>query len=394
LGFFKKKKNDDISLEDAIGDEKGSFVDNSDSLNKVSDSVNDDNSINNNSKDVSTKSGFKMKDLSLFASDIERLKAQSEANSDIRRLFDERFNRINEQIGELRSMMIERERQISDIDVKATKASDLVSAVQPEQLMSEVKREDVKVETNKAKLESFTIVMDKFREEMNSLRQEMSKFKGLKETLKLNDEVKVEINNIKKALAMADKDANQVEDIFVQVQKNYNEFMKFKTMVSQTSEILDVTRKEFDNMKTKLDEYLTKKDFEENSKVLISGVKSFEKKKKDIDSMEKKVKTALEMLSNAKTNDFISKMNSKIEIISVSQESLKDQMNTMNKLFETNLVEMSMIRQKLLMTNDGSIKSATELHKEMEIQVNKVEELAAKILKSNLMIMDKFKHLN
>jgi len=85
---------------------------------------------------------------------IEKLSAESEANSEIRTIYDERFTRLDEQIGEIREMMIDREKDIEELEVKAVKAADLVEEVQPQKILSEVKKNDLKIDSVRAKLET------------------------------------------------------------------------------------------------------------------------------------------------------------------------------------------------------------------------------------------------
>jgi hypothetical protein len=77
-----------------------------------------------------------------LSADIIKLKAEFDQFSELRKVINERFTRINEQIGELRGMIMDANRSMQDMEVKTVKAVDLVEAVHPDKLMAEVRKQD------------------------------------------------------------------------------------------------------------------------------------------------------------------------------------------------------------------------------------------------------------
>jgi hypothetical protein len=67
-----------------------------------------------------------------LSADIIKLKAQFDQFAEMRKVFNERFTRTNEQIGELRGMIMDSNRAMQDVEVKTVKAVDLVEAVHPD----------------------------------------------------------------------------------------------------------------------------------------------------------------------------------------------------------------------------------------------------------------------
>lgn len=286
MGLFGKKKDKCISLEDTVGNKK---EETSNMQGKKSQNNNEISQIQEDQSSSQIK-GFKFKDLPILISDVEKLKAQSQANSETKKQFDDKFNRLNEQIGRLKSMITIQEKEVSDIEKKATKACYSVENVQPKKLLSEVTKEDILFKTTTAKVESLSLMIEKFKQEVSGLKQDFSKFKEKKEKTKLNEDLSQEINDIKKKLAFANKDANQVQDILVQIQKNYSEFVKFKTIVNQNQELLQTTIEKFDDLKTKTEESLTKKDnFQNNNNTDIGQNEDMQIQIKKVEELAKKM---------------------------------------------------------------------------------------------------------
>ena len=61
-------------------------------------------------------------------------------------------------------------------------------------------------------------------EDIKKIRSETSAFRGTEAVIKLNEEVKQELSSIKKVELVVEKHADKVEDIFVNMQKKFNEF--------------------------------------------------------------------------------------------------------------------------------------------------------------------------
>lgn len=175
----------------------------------------------------------KKKKAGKFDVGLDRLTAKVEALDEIRKAYSERFARLSEQIGELRGMIVENEKEIQEIDAKASRASNLVSEIKPEKLLETIRLEEAKVEALKAKIESNEAIMDKIFEEMKELRSKITLFKGVDELLKLSKEVKEELMVIKKVEANIENHANKFEGIYLQAQKRFIELDKIKSILNE-----------------------------------------------------------------------------------------------------------------------------------------------------------------
>ena len=204
--------------------------------------------------------------------ELTRLKAQVESFGEIRRVFGERFSRVNEMIGELRGMIIETNKDLQQIQVKTTKAVDLVEAVQPDKLMTEMRKQDVKTEVLKANIESNEARMDTILKELKELRNQMSVFRGIDDIVKFSEEVKDELVNIRKVKGIAEKHSDKIEGIFIDFQKRVRELSELEDSVKEHTETLNKLTKDFDDLKTKNIGKAEKKEVEK----LITTSKEFE----------------------------------------------------------------------------------------------------------------------
>ncbi len=153
--------------------------------------------------------------------EVDRMKASIEAFAEVRKSFTERFSRVSEQIGELRSMILERDKSIQEIELKSIKAYDLVASVQPEKIMTQVQKQDAKTEALKANLEGNEAIMDRVMEELKNVKKKVEFFRGVEEIVKLSEEVKKELIEIKKIESRISLNTDKVDTIYAEMRKKF-----------------------------------------------------------------------------------------------------------------------------------------------------------------------------
>ncbi|MBT4647775.1 hypothetical protein HN827_03340 [archaeon] len=208
-----------------------------------------------------------------FGIELTKLKAQFDQFSELRKIFGERFTRINEQVGELRGMIMDSNRAMQEMEVKVVKAVDLVEAVHPDKLMVDVRKQDAKVEALKANIESNDAMMKSLLSQLKDIRHDVSTFRGVEQTVKLAEDVKKELLNIKKVQANVERHADKIEGIFIESQKRFQDFEKIDTRISEVEKQLKLATQQSDQNKTKMPTLAKKKEVED----LINKFNDFEK---------------------------------------------------------------------------------------------------------------------
>ncbi|MFH0874615.1 MAG: hypothetical protein V1859_01670 [archaeon] len=200
---------------------------------------------------------------SMLGAEIMKLKAQFDQFSELRKVFNERFTRINEQIGELRGMIMDTNRSMQDVEVKTVKAVDLVSAVQPDKLMVEVKKQDAKIEALKANIESNEAIMKSILDQLKDMRIQVSKFRGVDQIVSLSEDVKKELMNIKKVEATLERHSDKVEGIFMESQKRFQDFERVVNKQADFDKQVKAIQEQSDQLKIKIPVFSTKKEMED-----------------------------------------------------------------------------------------------------------------------------------
>ena len=208
----------------------------------------------------------------LFRS-IEKLKAQFSTFYELQKTVGERFSHINEQIGELRSMLIERDKSGQLLEAKATQAIDLVKTVQPDRMMIELRKSDGKIEALRANIESTENIISNLVTELKDVKSKITIFRGMEQVMALNEEAKKELLEVKKIQATVERHADKVETVFSEMQKKFSDFAKFNDTVKDLDKSFKQISIDFDSIKIKMSDLSSKKELEN----LITKFDDFEK---------------------------------------------------------------------------------------------------------------------
>ncbi|MCK5177737.1 MAG: hypothetical protein KAQ92_08485, partial [Candidatus Aenigmarchaeota archaeon] len=178
--------------------------------------------------------------------DIDRLKAHGEAEKEMRSASQERFSHINETIGRLREMMIESEKKYQSLEGKASKAIELMNELNPEKIDSRIRTQNNKLEKEEIKTTSNAALIKNVIDELKSLKVIVSQFGGIEEIIRSADDIKKEVDVFNKMRSKTERYANKVENIFVSVQENFNEFQKYQQKLKDVQKSFEEIVSEFD----------------------------------------------------------------------------------------------------------------------------------------------------
>ena len=209
---------------------------------------------------LSSDSSSEAPSLLKLSTEVDRLKASQEAFQEVRKSFTERFNHISEQIGELRSMILERDRTIQTLELKSVKAIDLVESIKPDKFMMDLERQNVKIEALKANLEGNEAILDQVMEELKETRRKISFFRGIEEIIKLSEEIKKGLIGIKKIEGTINIQTDKVQTIYSEMRKKIQDLDTFNSQLQESKANIEQNSKELDILKTKIINFAEKEE--------------------------------------------------------------------------------------------------------------------------------------
>jgi DNA repair exonuclease SbcCD ATPase subunit len=268
FNFLKSKKKE--------GDEDNLDAETEDSDN--SENAEDKEKENSNSKKDSIESSSGAPSLLKISTEVDRLKAGQEAFQEVRKSFTERFTHLSEQIGELRSMILDRDRTIQTLELKSVKAIDLVESIKPDKFMMDLERQNVKIEALKANLEGNEAIIDQVMEELKEIRRKMSFFRGVEEIIRLSEEIKKELIGIKKIEGTINIQTDKVQTIYSDMRKKMQDLDTFNSQLQESKANIEQNTKELDSLKTKSINFAEKEEVDK----IIEKVQKYSDSLKEI----------------------------------------------------------------------------------------------------------------
>lgn len=211
---------------------------------------------------VNTGSSSEAPNILKLSTEVDRLKAGQEGFQEVRKSFSERFTRLSEQIGELRSMILDRDRTIQTLELKSVKAIDLVESIKPDKFMMDLERQNVKIEALKANLEGNEAILDQVMEELKDIRRKMSFFRGVEEIIKLSEEIKKELIGIKKIEGTINIQTDKVQNIYSEMRKKIQDLDNFTSQLQESKANIEQNSKDVDYLKTKIINFAEKEELD------------------------------------------------------------------------------------------------------------------------------------
>ncbi|RLI91167.1 MAG: hypothetical protein DRO89_04500 [Candidatus Altiarchaeales archaeon] len=225
--------------------------------------------------------------------EIQKLWAQVKTLREMMRMNDERFQRLSEGIGDVRQRSLALERDLSSLEMETRKAIDLVNAVQPQKLMAEVKKEDIKVMKLESRQETFKKFLDTLKEEIKEIKSSISAFRGTEAVIKLSNEVRRDLKNMKRIQAVVSRDSEKVEDIFVQVQKRYDRFLELSDEFKSLEKRFDEVMKKANHFMIESQDFVKKEDIESRLRSIVKLKDEFKKRREEFDREMSEIKSVI-----------------------------------------------------------------------------------------------------
>jgi len=281
----------------------------------------------------------------LTEQNLNKIRAEIDTINQSSGMFSDRIARLNEQIGELRALISTNEKEIHETNLTATKAAELVSTVQPEELLIDLRKEQAKLEALKAKVESSEVIYQNIIEEIKKIRNKMHIYRGTDSVIKLNEEVKRDLLEIQKTKAIMESHADKVEKYFIESQKEAKDLEKVNLIAQNLTKAFSDITKNVNDIKIKTETSADKRIVEKNTQ--------------RIQEMLKKRTNAVSMAEFKDTQNKINELKSDLDSLSGLEEEFAN-------IIEDNKVEIKGIQEK----NSEKI---FLLHKELSDEKKKIE---------------------
>ncbi len=229
---------------------------------------------------------------------IEKLAGKVELQKDMINKFNDRFSSISETVGDLRRMIIDKEKFFDKLSADFEKLKSEVEEVEPQKIAKNFKKFAVNFEKTNAELEKINFKIKTLSNAFKKAEEKLSKIKEPEVIAKLIENASKIESNVRESRNYVDRLAGKIEALFSEFTSSLNEIKKEKEIIYKDDELIKEVVKDLDKINVKLEnEYTKKNEFEDFANRLKRDADNFLKEKFEMVNFEKK---SLEELENEK----------------------------------------------------------------------------------------------
>ncbi len=271
-----------------------------------------------------------------------KLQESEESKSDLfRKMLD-----LSERIGELRSMVLERERRINDIELSVTKATDIVEDIEPKKISQKMEKLNSRMSERDNVIESNTKSIEMVKSLVSELQGELSKIGNVEPLANMHKEFSRMLTDTENKRRDVVGICAKVESIFEELSMRTSTLESMKSQMEKQDDIIKTSLKELDALEVQMSAL-------KNVPELAKKINEFSSKK-DLDSQNLRLSETMKELHS--TVESISKdLNAKVDAVSARsletakalQESKKgvDRISDIAKRLDVMANEMRVIKQ-------------------------------------------------
>ena len=212
-----------------------------------------------------TEGEVKMSDLVLR---LEKLAGKMDILDRSRNDMNDRLTHLAEEIGELRTMMMERERTFDKVKSQFELVRETVTDLRPQRLKKTFEKTEIDILENKAKIETLQTLLKALAEESRKVRRLMKKIKSFENLVDVSYEMERKISRINEIKNYADIVVAKVENIFSELNEKVSQLENQRERIEKLDELTIEITKMLDEVSVKMSKFVTEKDLKDFKKSL------------------------------------------------------------------------------------------------------------------------------
>lgn len=205
---------------------------------------------------------------------LERMAGRIGAMDDMEKSIQERISNLSEEIGELRSSILEKERVLNQIETQNKKVIDIFNEIKPENFRRELEKKEEEIVKNRAELESFMARQKELKEEMENIKKIMEKVKSFENLVEISEKVTERLSKIEENKKYTSRLTSKVENIFSELNNRMKDFRNYMEKIDMNDETIKELMKSLDMVEIKIEKVVSKDNVEEIKKGLEEEIKN------------------------------------------------------------------------------------------------------------------------
>ena len=234
--------------------------------------------------------------------EVEKLKVIIDSIREAQKSTDESVRSLAESIGEMRSMVFQEDSSLKEETSRVERLEDDVSGVKPKEIEAKFREMSTKLEQNDITMEKFQRKSDDLAEKVNKAYEMLKGIGGVENLISINKDVQGKVDDIREALKYTERLALKTERIFIDLNKDIQDIIIYKTRQEGLEDSVKEMIKTMDGLNAKLNEFVTKKDLETMRGDVIILQKQVDDFNKALPILDAKMPETIALLRNERNN--------------------------------------------------------------------------------------------
>ncbi len=205
---------------------------------------------------------------------VERIEGKIGAMNEMDKSTQERISNLSEEIGELRSSVLEKERTLNKIETQSKRVIDAFEEINPENFMKELEKKEEEIVKNQALIESLSFKQKELKENTKKLENIMEKVKSFENLVEISEKIEGKFSQIEENKKYTSRLASKVENIFSELNNRLKDLRDSIEKIDMNEETIKELMKSVDMMEMKIEKIVTKDKLEEIKKSIEEKMKN------------------------------------------------------------------------------------------------------------------------
>jgi hypothetical protein len=192
--------------------------------------------------------------------EIEKLKVKIDAMKESKEAADENIQNLSENIGEIRSLVMQTDANFKTSLSKIEKMDDEISDVRPREISKKFNEIKENFEKNELEMEKFKQKLSDTEEKLNQIHEMVKNIGGVENLSNLNKNVQEKLKDITEAIKYIQRVGTKTEKIFIDLSKGLDDLVLIKAKQEDFDESLKNVLTSIDSLNIKLKDYVQKDD--------------------------------------------------------------------------------------------------------------------------------------
>ena len=219
---------------------------------------------------------------------VEKLKNELDTLKELKFQSDEKIGDVVEKLGEIRSLLFQRDSLIKETELKVKKLEDIVADINPISILKEMEKRKQEILQVQAKTEKAEEINKISIEDIKKLKEILQNIKSVENLQKILTEIQDLVSKAHSTRADMDRLAGKTERFYLETENRVREFPSYKAKVEQVDELSKEIMKSVDDIHIKLGNLVQKSDLEDFKKgvndILMSNRHIIDSKIKELEN--------------------------------------------------------------------------------------------------------------